>query len=367
VITKPEEHDVDRAGKRLLRGVLEKLGWILNDVQEDYGIDSNVQVFDGKNPTGAWLHVQLKSSRQSEYSTDRTFVSQELSVDHARHYGLDMRQPVLVIHADVAAEKVYWYFPQLDKNLATALGNTAARSITVRIPTSHELPQSASDLLIHLDQAYLTLANRELVSASTQSFAESLHHLPDQQRLACAFQEKNDVLKLKRIREFCRQQQFGEARSRAEIVIADPDSTVEVKFWAQIQLQGLDYHETLHAGKPQIELPRLVLRHAKALQRLTRSGPNYLKFHALIARHAAELEVMAHASGSLFMALRQHLETGGNPMMVLGLYARRADLTRQIVTKYNRCVRLARYAATYKDRWALGVHSLTLLRLSQFS
>jgi hypothetical protein len=172
--------------------------------------------------------------------------------------------------------------------------------------------------------------------------------------LACAFQEKNDVLKLKRIRDFCRQHQFGEARSRAEIVIGDPDSTVEVKFWAQIQLQGLDYHETVHAGKPQIELPRLVLRHAKALQELTRSGPNYLKFYALIARHAAELEIMVHESGSLFMALSQHLETGGNPMMVLGLYARRSALTRQIVTKYNRCLRLVRYAANYRDRWALG-------------
>jgi hypothetical protein len=354
VITKPEEHDIDRAGKRLLRATLEKLGWILNDVQEDYGIDSNVQVFDGRIPTGAWFHVQLKSSRHSEYSSDQTFISQELSVDHARHYGLDMRQPVLVIHADVMAERSYWYFPQLDKNLAAALRNMAARSITVRIPTSQELPQSAPNLLLALNQAYLTLANRELVLASTQSFAEVLVHLPDQQKLARAFQEKNDVLKLKRIRDFYRQQQFGQARSRAETVVTDPDSTVEVKFWAQVQLQAIDYHETVHAGKPQNELPKLTLRHAKTLQKLTRSGPNYLKFHALIARHAAELEIMVYENFSLFMAMRQHLEMGGNPMMALGLYARRSNLTRQIVTKYNRCLRLAQYAANYGDRWALG-------------
>jgi len=41
-------------------------------------------------------------------------------------------------------------------------------------------------------------------------------------------------------------------------------------------------------------------------------------------------------------------------MMVLGLYARRSALTRQIVTKYNRCLRLVRYAANYRDRWVLG-------------
>lgn len=354
MITRPEEHDIDRAGKRLLRAVLEKLGWILNDVEEDYGIDSNVQVFDGTHPTGAWFHVQLKSSRHSEYSTDRAFVSQELSIDHARHYALDMRQPILLVHADVAGERVYWHFPQLDKNLAAALCNTAAKSITIRIPTSQELPRSASDVLLGLDRVYLTLANLELASASTRSFAESLLHLPDQKKLARAFQEKNDVLKLKRVREFYQQQQFAEARSRAEVIIADPDSIVDVKFWAQVQLQAIDYQETVHAGRPQNELPKLVLKHAKALQKLARSGPNYLKFHALIARHAAELEIMAHESFSLFMALRQHLEAGSNPMMILGLYARRSALRKQIITKYNRCVRLARYAASYRDRWALG-------------
>ena len=50
VITKPEQHETDRAGQRLLREVLEPLAWVVNDVQEDYGIDYNVQVFDGGLP-----------------------------------------------------------------------------------------------------------------------------------------------------------------------------------------------------------------------------------------------------------------------------------------------------------------------------
>ena len=59
VITKPEEHDTNRAGRRLLRAALETLGWVVNEVQEDYGIDSKVQIFDGTSPTGAWFQVQL--------------------------------------------------------------------------------------------------------------------------------------------------------------------------------------------------------------------------------------------------------------------------------------------------------------------
>jgi hypothetical protein len=107
VITKPEEHEINRDGKRLLREILEPLGWVVNDVQEDYGIDSNVQIFNEKTPTGAWFHVQLKSSASSDYSADRSFVSQPLSIDHARHFALEVSQPVLLIHADVVSKNFF--------------------------------------------------------------------------------------------------------------------------------------------------------------------------------------------------------------------------------------------------------------------
>ena len=272
VITKPEQHDINRAGKRRLRDALEPLHWVVNDVQEDYGIDCNIQVFDGKSPTGAWFHVQLKSSACSDYAADRTFVSQELSIDHARHYTLEMREPLMVIHAAVTSKSVYWYAPQLDCQLATALGKTAAKSVTVRIPTCQQLPGTAPDLLLSLDKIHLVLANRKLTSASTRSFAESLKHLPDQEALHRAFQEKNDTLRLRKIYELFEQRKFDQARPRVEGVLADPDSTVEIKCWAQIQLQAIDCVETVHAGRPQNELPRVLLAHAKSLQKLTAGG-----------------------------------------------------------------------------------------------
>src|ERR1700732_913851 len=141
-ITKPEEHEINRAGKRLLRDWLEPFKWVVNDVEEDYGIDTNVQVFDGKAPTGAWFHVQLKSSARSAYSSTCDFLSQELSTEHAQHYALEMRQPVLLVHADVTAKRVFWHAPQLDRDLVTALRRPGAKSVTVRIPVCQELPQS---------------------------------------------------------------------------------------------------------------------------------------------------------------------------------------------------------------------------------
>lgn len=356
MITKPEQHDINRAGKRLLRDALEPrpLGWVVNDVQEDYGIDCNVQVFEGLSPSGAWFHVQLKSSSSSDYAVDRTFVSQELSVSHARHYALEMREPVILIHVDLNSKSVYWYAPQLDDKSLATLGKTEAESITVRVPTSHHLPATAPELLTILNEIYLALANRELTSASARSFAESLKHMPDQAALRRSFQEKNDTLKLQKIAELYRQGKFGEARPRAESIRNDLDSTTEVKFWAEIQLQAIDYRETVHAGRPQGELPKLLLMHAKSLQKLTRSGPKHLKFYSLIARHAAELEILVQQNSGLFMALHQHFEQHGNPMMAINLYIQRVGLTKRIVSRYNRCLRLAQLAANYPDRWALG-------------
>ncbi len=354
MITKPEEHETNRAGKRLLREALEPLKWVVNDVQEDYGIDCNIQVFDGKSPTGAWFHVQLKSSASTSYATDRMFLSQQLSIDHARHYALDMRQPIVLIHADVTSRIVYWYAPQLDRLLPGLLRKEDVKSVTVRIPVRQQLPNTAHDLLTTLDKIHLTLAIRTLNSTPTQFFAESLKHFLGQGIQYRNFHEKNDTLKLRRIYELFEQRKYDQARPRAEGVMADPDSTLEVKFWAQIQLQGIDCVEAVHAGKPQGEISRLPLSHAKSLQKLTKSGPKYLKFYSLIAKHAAELGVLAHENFSLFMAIKQHLQAYGNPLIVLGLYARRLVVTRGIVAEYKRCLRLARYAANYSDRWVLG-------------
>ena len=157
-----------------------------------------MQVFDQASPTGVWFHIQLKSSGSSNYSTDRGFISQGLSSDHARHYALEMREPVLVVHADIKSKLLFWYAPQLDRQLVAAIGNTEAQSVTVRIPTTQQLPDTAPALLASFSKIHLTLASRELTSASTRSFAESLKHIPDQEALHRAFQQKNDALKLQR-------------------------------------------------------------------------------------------------------------------------------------------------------------------------
>jgi hypothetical protein len=354
LIEKPEQHDIDQAGNRLLREVLESFGWVVNDTQRDYGIDSNVQVFEKKSATGSWFHVQLKSSASSDYSSDGTFISQELSVDHARHYALEMRQPIFLIHADVASKKVYWSAPQLDKQLSASLRNADAKSMTVRIPTAQILPASAPEFLKGLSDIHLALANREITSASNSSFSDSLKHIPDQNVHYQAFQEKNNILKLRKIANFYRAREYEQARTRAVAVFGDPDASIEAKVWALTQLGYIDSAIVFRGGKPQSEMAAALLAHARSLQELTRQGPAYLKFYSLIMRSSAELGVLVHKNHSLFLAEQQHAQTFDNPVLALSLFAERAEVTRRVVAKYNQCFRLVRYAANYPDRWMLS-------------
>ena len=54
MVQKSEQQDIDRRGRRLLREVLEPLGWVLTGFEEDYGIDYDVQVFVNGSPDGLW-------------------------------------------------------------------------------------------------------------------------------------------------------------------------------------------------------------------------------------------------------------------------------------------------------------------------
>lgn len=39
MVVKPEQHDIDAAGERILRDVFEGFGWVVNKVQRDYRVD----------------------------------------------------------------------------------------------------------------------------------------------------------------------------------------------------------------------------------------------------------------------------------------------------------------------------------------
>jgi hypothetical protein len=357
VITKTPQQDTDRGGKRLLRSALEPFGWIVNDVQEDFGIDSNVQVFEGPTPTGAWFHVQLKSSTSPAYSADGSFISQELRVDHARHFALELHQPVFLIIADVTQNRLFWVCPQFDERLLSQLQTPSSLgdTITVRVSTENVISTIAAPaLLTGLSRAYAVLTNRHVAETPTAAFLAALPLTGDRETIRAGYQDKSDTLKLERIGALYRDGDLAAARERGEALLRDPDANIETRFWASVQLGSLKFTEAATSGKPQEELGKVLLANAISLQELVRSASSPFKFYALVSRKAAELEILAHENFSLHMLQKAHLQRGGDPLVVIHAYVRRAVLGKRIGAKYNQCVRLARYAARSPEPWLAG-------------
>jgi hypothetical protein len=355
MITKPPQHDIDNAGKRILRGALEPLGWIVNEVQKDYGIDFNVQVFDGISPTGMWFHIQLKSHQAPDYSSDRTFISEPIEIDHVRHFANELQQPMFLVVADVGSKQLYWHCLQLDAKLMQRLDEAPHQeTITVRVPTIQYLPGTEPQFFTALRLSNNVLANRQLTRSSTADFAESLKYSGSPSRILASMQDKGDVLRLQKISDLFHEGKFPEARQRTTILLTDPDASVQTKFWASIQEHSIDFRELVASGKPQELIAKSHLDHATSLMKISAHGPKPFKFYSLVDKRAAELECLTYENFRLALLQRAHLRQGGNPMLLLNIYVRRAWLARAINKKYNQCVRLAQYAAKSDDPWLLG-------------
>jgi len=354
MIQKSLQQDTDRAGDRLLRQTLEPLGWVLTGIEEDFGIDHVVQIFADGSPDGLWFKIQLKSSASSRYSADGRFVSVELDLDHAKHYALELRDPVFLIHADIQAGRVFWSAPQLDNVLIRTLkeGNNSS-TVTIRIPTSNTIPDATGKLLETVEKLYIVLGNRTLVATSASSFAESLQYQPGEGKFREEFQRKNDILKLRRVQELLVAKHYSEARSRARVVVSDPDSSIENRFWAEDKIGTIDWAEAVTRNAPQAELPSIWLSSAQKLQLLTKKGPSHLKLFALIARKAAELDQLVIENWGLTILLHQHRTPAGNPLMGIKVYVDHAFSTMRVIAKYNQCLRLAKYASNFNGRWIL--------------
>jgi hypothetical protein len=333
---------------------MEPLGWVITGFEEDFGIDYDVQVFENGSPTGLWFKIQLKSSASSDVSSNGTFVSVQLSYDHAKHYALEIRDPTLLVHADVVAKKVYWTAPQLDGDLIRKITNSHPPStVTVRIPTANALPETAEQFLTKLDELYVALGNRTIVNSALSSFAEALKYEPNEEKLREEFQRRADYLKQRKIHDLFVEGRYEEVRRRAENIVSDPDSTIENRFLAQDNIGSANWAEAITRNTSQPQLPAILLENAKLLHAMSRKGPPHIRLYALIARTAAELEVLAVNNWGLTILHEQHKTAAGNPFMAIGAHAARVLSTHLVVAKYNQCLRLARYASTFKGRWFL--------------
>jgi hypothetical protein len=357
---RPEQHLIDSAGQRLLREVLEPLGWVVRDVQEqDYGIDFDVEVFrrslagDAYETTGVTFKAQLKSSKSSAYSGAGDFVSEPIAVSNLRYLARQLNVPTIVMHADIARGRLYWHAPQLDRHLERALAERTAESgsITIRVPTANELPKTADELLDALTRSAAVLAGRSYASVADVAFFEDVAGR-DNSELLRAMQQKTDLLTIAEAERLLASDQHDEARRLVEGMLNDPRATVETKFTAELIREPIEMRSRIIAGASDEEREAVEYESALRLCDIAKAGPPYIRLFAMIRRTVAEFGRLLYEDWGLFLNWRAHADAG-DPLWRAALEIHRALLARRISRKYRQCVRLVNRGLRSPYRWAL--------------
>ena len=348
LMQRPQSHITDDLGEGQMRAVFAPLGWAVNKIVSDYGIDFDVQIFKDQRATGEWFKIQLKSSETTKYSASQDFISEQLTRKHITHYCDEMREPVLLIHADIKNRRTFWLALQLQPPARQARANR----VTVRIPVSNELPLTLPEMAAALANIQLRLGAKAVAETPVSTFAEAVKNHPKQDELIEQLQDRVDALKLSRAHNDFRAHNYAAAKRALHTIIDNPSASVWSKFSAILEEELVLWSESHQDAGPQSESAKIRLRIAKRLQGITQDGPPALKLFALLARKSAELEILTFRDLGLSMNFLGHVWEG-NPLIAINLQIDRAESSRLIARKYNQCLRLSRLGVNSAYRWAL--------------
>ena len=350
---RPQQHITDDAGERQMRGIFEPLGWTVNKLAKDYGSDFEVEIFRDFESTGAAFKVQLKSSESTKYSARQDFISQKIKIKNLIYLCRELHVPSVLIHADVCNQRTFWLAPQL---LADKIENLDTEDIeserVIRISTINELPNTLEQLVDAVTKAEQLLALKLLLSTPVSDFVSSFKDRVDEIQLIQDLQDKGDALKLNQANTLFKARLLDEAQGIAQKIILNSESSIRSKFLALLVTEKIKHTKIVLTEAPQGLIADSRLDIAIQLQNLTKKGPGHLKFYALIAREAAELEILVRQDYGLFMNWGVH-KNSDDHLWKAQLVFERTAVYRQIVLKYNQCLRLVRYAMNSRYRAAL--------------
>lgn len=350
---RPDQHVIDTLGIAQMRTCFEPLTWTVIKIAHDYGADYEIEVFQDGQTTGIAFKLQLKSSRSSKYSSEGDFLSEEINTANAHYMCLEMRSPILLVHADVERRRTFWSAVQLDTAaLQTLASRVDQNTLTFRIPTKNELPATWRQLLDAVAQTETLLCLRALSAQPVSDFLTSIDGRVDKDAVSQDLKNRSDAIRLDRAGELLRSGSFEAAREKLATVIKDENASVENRFWAWLTAEGVETQAAQARGTLQSDQVKIQLSVAARLRRLTRKGPAHLKFFALIATKAAELYFLTHRDFGLHLNAQAN-QKDGDPFWKAQLAFSQGSSARQIARKYNQCARLAAYAVNYPFRWAL--------------
>ena len=174
---RPEQHETDSAADALFRDVFHQ--WAITPSERDYGWDHVVEVFRNGESTGLLFNGQLKGSRHTGYSADRSFISQELEIDSADYLARQLRQPTFLFHADVQSKvSCSGARSNSTSRFSRSWRGAKSKGLTVRIPTANVLPDRFNEFAQDLRRSQTVVVSRILMDTTHVEFADAMKSQP---------------------------------------------------------------------------------------------------------------------------------------------------------------------------------------------
>jgi len=357
---RPRQHAIGSRGITQVRAAFECLEWTVEPNTNDYGVDLNVEVFVNRETTGITFKVQVRSSEATTYSQDRTYVSEPISRPNAEYWCVELRSPIVLVHADVNSADTFWTLPQLDSSLLRSLKQISTGTISVRIPTTNQLPKTAQQLLEALAQAETILAIRSISARTVPEFLGAIDGRIDKEQVRRELKNKSDALGIAQAEELIKSASLDQVIANMQEAISDSKASAENRFWAALVFERAAVVKASQVGRI-AEQPQIQMSVSIHLSQIARHGPHHLKFYALIAKLAAQLHVLT--SREFMLYINDKINTGsgaGDPLWETVLKIQRARLTQDIVRKFDQCVRVIGFAV---NSGSLGALPHAMLRV----
>jgi hypothetical protein len=348
---RPEHHEIDAAGQRQLRAVFEAFGWTVNKIENDYGADFEVELFESGVSTGAAFKVQLKSSRATCYTADGAGVSQTLRVANAKYLARELRVPTVLIHCDVAAHRTFWAFPQLDVAFAERLDSREdQQATTIHLSVTDELPSAREAFLQALRRADALLSARNARRVRPEVLADVGVQLKDVDGLIRTFQAHSDAL---RLREAYANMVAGDLERTFRLVgevLSAPGSSIEDKVRAWVQWESAEMERLIRAEAHDWARIHASNHVARNLRALTRQGPRFLRYYAAILGLAANVGEDGYHRHALLLA-KASVGISASPAVALA----EEQLDRRIDLTLQRAARIVNRLISSPDAGALPI------------
>jgi hypothetical protein len=342
---RPASHQTEDQAKLIFRSALPR-EWAIREQHSDYGVDLEVEVFQGGSSTGTLIKVQVKGTKSLKLNAERSVISYPLRTNSAAYLCNELRLPTVFVVADVESSQAYWTAPQLDDTLRRAVRGAGAarrRTVTVHVPTANVLPQTSGILVNACADAQIRLGVRTVAEAYVPTFVAAVTGAYDPDELARALATKGAALRVQQMHDLYKQDNLVEARSLLERVVATPDAAPEVRFHALFLAEQWEVIQLRFPPDTFDMEPKLRLSFAERMRQITGGGPLVLRLHAAIARKTAELHLLSFEDWGLYQNWIAQQATG-DPAWRLHLAYRRRQVAERLLRKYRHCGRLMNFA-----------------------